>query len=577
MQVEEEIVQSLPIKKQNNLIYGVHKIKRTAELAKLTDYTIPIKSLRTNEPENKNILQIIDLHSANFQYFIAKLSTLVVQDPHVNIPKLSKFFKILEYCLKENCSILNRDSFKKIELILYSLLQIFCEILPEYKISIDTEEILSKKVKERHQYEKTLSKCLKDYLDILEYIVQYKYNKNLIYIELLQVCCIKCLGQLIITKMSSYNWKKPLIGVFFKKAMSKKKVRHEVCLQIEKLFSLDNDGFITYMLTVQISNFLKRLNYQIPDPEIINTILSIKKENARFRDVAKKKKMKLTKKEQIRERKMKQLNRELEIAGALKFKNSHKMASDTLDALVYLYFKILKNVNAKDCKTISTTLVGINRIVDRFDIKFINPLLELMENFIILNPINNGPICLKLIFAILTQNSGVLCIEPIKFYSHLYNVLIKSNSSSDLLSTLQSIEILVENHNKSMSSSYLLQILEELCSLTLLPNTESSLLVMFMINKIIKMESRAHLILENSLKSGYTQYGDVSLEAIKKKFERSHMWELNLLQNHYNPQIREIMNITSQLNSHKILTIRACKIKSMCNLLEYKNFIHKKP
>jgi nucleolar complex protein 3 len=244
------------------------KAKKSKREAKKHEKDLPDEILQEEEetPQAAVLAEVKEELSAeesfeNKKNKIAELGMLLLSDPEANIKTLKD---MLDICKDQNTKI--------VKLALLSLLAVFKDIIPGYRIRLPTEKELemkiSKEVKKTRFYESTLLKAYKSYLQKL--II---FEKQSVYNQIANRCLCT-----LLEAVPHFNYRDNLLIAVVRNISSPDEVvRRLCCSTIRYLFS--NEGKHGGELTVQavrlIADHVKAHNCQL-HPNAIEVFMSIR-------------------------------------------------------------------------------------------------------------------------------------------------------------------------------------------------------------------------------------------------------------------------------------------------------------
>jgi len=243
------------------------KAKKSKREAKKHEKDLPDEILQEEEetPQAAVLAEVKEELSAeesfeNKKNKIAELGMLLLSDPEANIKTLKD---MLDICKDQNTKI--------VKLALLSLLAVFKDIIPGYRIRLPTEKELemkiSKEVKKTRFYESTLLKAYKSYLQKL--II---FEKQSVYNQIANRCLCT-----LLEAVPHFNYRDNLLIAVVRNISSPDEVvRRLCCSTIRYLFS--NEGKHGGELTVQavrlIADHVKAHNCQL-HPNAIEVFIGI--------------------------------------------------------------------------------------------------------------------------------------------------------------------------------------------------------------------------------------------------------------------------------------------------------------
>ncbi|XP_008072774.1 nucleolar complex protein 3 homolog [Carlito syrichta] len=560
---EKELIHLLPIKDQSGIIPQTREKpvsdsnkdeEDQEEESDLEEEIIeePIRELTIEEHfiERKKKLQEKKMH-------IAALASAILSDPESNIKKLKELRSML---MEQDPDV----AVTVRKLVIISLMELFKDITPSYKIRPLTEAEKSTKTRKETQklreFEEGLVSQYKFYLENLEQMVkdwkQRKLKKSNVvslkaYKGLAEVA-VKSLCELLVT-LPHFNFHNNIIVLIVPLMNDVSKSISEMCCEaVKKLFKQDKLGQASLGVIKVISGFVKGRNYEVR-PEMLRTFLCLRIKEVELKkdteDINKPKKF-MTFKEKRKtlsrmQRKWKKaeekLERELREAEASESTEKKlKLHTETLNIVFVTYFRILKK--AQRSSLLPAVLEGLAKFAHLINIEFFDDLLLVLHNLIESGDLSyqESLHCVQTAFHILSGQGDVLNIDPMKFYTHLYKTLFKlhagaTNEGVEIV--LQCLDVMLTKRRKQVSQQRALAFIKRLCTLALhvLPNSSIGILATTRI--LMQTFPKTDLLLDNE-----SQGSGVFLPELDEpeycNAQNTALWELHTLRRHYHPIVQ---------------------------------------
>ncbi|KAG8552311.1 hypothetical protein GDO81_004472 [Engystomops pustulosus] len=563
MEPEKEVIHLLPIKDKTGIIPQsiekpvVHAEEEEEEEVVDTEEpeappAEPVRVFSTEEliEHRRTTLEQKKIH-------IASLASAILADPENSIKKL----KELRVMLTEQDSTVAVTIRK---LVLISLLEIFKDIAPSYKIRPLTEEEKTARVKRETQklreFEEGLISQYKFYLESLEQTIkdwkQMKIKKSEVlslraYKGLAEVA-VMCLCELMLS-LSHFNFHNNIIVLVVPLIDDKCKKIADMCVEaVKKLFRQDKFGHASLAAVKIISGLVKSRNYCVR-PEVLNILLHLRiKEVEVKKDVEdttrkqklmsyQEKKKNLTRMQRKWKKAEEKLERELLEAEASENKEKKlKLHTETLNIVFLTYFRILKR--AQKSVLLPAVLEGLAKFAHLINLEFFDDLLVVLNKLIESGELNyrESLHCVQTAFNILSGQGDVLNIDPLKFYTHLYKTLYglsAGTSNDDTVIALECLEVMLTKRRKQVSLQRAMAFVKRLSVLALhvLPN--SSIGILSTGRGLLQAFPKMDILLDNeSQGSGF--YLPELDEPEYCNAQNTALWELQTLQRHYHPVVR---------------------------------------
>ncbi|XP_059114498.1 nucleolar complex protein 3 homolog isoform X2 [Peromyscus eremicus] len=488
---------------------------------------------------------------------IAALASAVLSDPESNIKKLKELRSML---MEQDPDV----AVTVRKLVIISLMELFKDITPSYKIRPLTEAEKSTKIRKETQklreFEEGLVSQYKFYLENLEQMVkdwkQRKLKKSNVvslkaYKGLAEVA-VKSLCELLVA-LPHFNFHNNIIVLIVPLMNDGSKLISEMCCEaVKKLFKQDKLGQASLGVIKVISGFVKGRNYEVR-PEMLKTFLCLRIKEVEVKkdteDINKPKKF-MTFKEKRKtlsrmQRKWKKaeekLERELREAEASEStERKLKLHTETLNIVFVTYFRILKK--AQRSPLLPAVLEGLAKFAHLINVEFFDDLLVVLHTLIESGDLSyqESLHCVQTAFHILSGQGDVLNIDPMKFYTHLYKTLFKlhAGATNDGIEiVLHCLDVMLSKRRKQVSHQRALAFIKRLCTLALqvLPNASIGLLATTRI--LMHTFPRTDLLLDNE-----SQGSGVFLPELEEpeycNAQNTALWELHTLRRHYHPVVK---------------------------------------
>uniref|UniRef100_A0A0F7Z6T1 Nucleolar complex protein 3 homolog n=1 Tax=Crotalus adamanteus TaxID=8729 RepID=A0A0F7Z6T1_CROAD len=489
---------------------------------------------------------------------IAALASAILSDPENNIRKL----KELRAMLMEqdpNVAVIVR------KLVMISLMELFKDITPSYKIRPLTEREKNTKVKKETQklreFEEGLVSQYKFYLENLEQCIkdwkQRKLKKsNVISMKAyrgLAEIAVKCLCELLVA-LPHFNFHNNII-VLVVPLMNdaSKKISELCCDAVRSLFKQDKLGVASLGVVKVISGLVKSRNYDVR-PEVLMALLHLRIKEVEVKkdaeDITPKKKF-MTYKDKRKnlsrmQRKWKKaeekLERELlEAEASENTEKKLKLHTETLDIVFLTYFRILKK--AQKSPLVPAVLEGLAKFAHLINLEFFDDLLMVLHSLIVSEVLNHRESlhCILSAFHILSGQGDVLNIDPLKFYTHLYKTLFKIHAGAtneDAEIVLQCLDIMLTKRRKQVTQQRALAFIKRLSTMALQVLPNSSIGILATNRTLMHIFPKTDLLLDNE-----SQGSGVYLPELDQpeycNAQNSALWELHSLLRHYHPVVQK--------------------------------------
>uniref|UniRef100_A0A669F182 Nucleolar complex protein 3 homolog n=1 Tax=Oreochromis niloticus TaxID=8128 RepID=A0A669F182_ORENI len=429
---------------------------------------------------------------------IAGLASAIVSDPIGSIKRVKELRGML---MEADPSV----AVTVRKLVMVSLMEVFKDIAPTYRIRPLTSAEKAAKVKKETQvlreFEEGLVSQYKFYLEDLEQTVKdwkQKKKKRSQAVALqayggLAEVAVRCLCELLIA-LPHFNFHNNIVVVLAPLMNdAAKKVSGMCCDAFRKLFQQDRVGGASLATVRVISGLVKSLNYNVR-PELLRTLLSLRiKEVEMKKDIeaAAPKKKFMTNKERKKnlsrmQRKWKKaeekLEKELLEAEASESKDKKiKLHTETLNIVFLIYFRILKK--AQKSVLLPAVLEGLANFAHLINLEFFDDLLNVLQDLIQSGDLSNKETlhCIQTVFTILSGQGDVLNIDPLNFYSQLYKLLSRLHAGApndDAIIVLRCLDAMLTRRRKQVTLQRVMAFVKRLSTISLhvLPNATVGIL-----------------------------------------------------------------------------------------------------
>ncbi|KAE8590815.1 hypothetical protein XENTR_v10018217 [Xenopus tropicalis] len=562
---EKEVIHLLPIKDKHGIIpQSMEKPvipseeqegNEEEEMEAENTEEVPEEPLRIMTVEEMILQRQATLEQRKTQ--IATLASAILAEPDNSIKKLKEMRSML---MEQDPSV----AVTVRKLVMLSLMEVFKDITPSYKIRPLTEEEKSARVKKETQklreFEEGLVSQYKFYLENLEQILkdwkQMKTKKSEV-VSLnaykgLAVIAVKCLCELMVS-LSHFNFHNNIIFLVVPLVNDQCKQVSEMCVEaVRKLFRQDKVGYASLAAVKVISGLVKSRNYDVR-PEVLHLLLHLRIKEVEVKkdteDLAPKqkvmsykdKKKNLSRMQRKWKKAEEKLERELLEAEASESKEKKlKLNTETLNIVFLTYFRILKR--AQKSILIPSVLEGLAKFAHLINVDFFDDLLVVLHKLI-----DSGDLtyreslhCVQTAFNILSGQGDVLNIDPLKFYTHLYKTLYGLHAGAtndDTLIALQCLELMLTKRRKQVSQQRALSFIKRLSTLALhvLPNSSVGILST---NRVLMQTfPKTDILLDNDSHGSGIYLPELD-EPEYCNAQNSALWEFHILLRHYHPVVQ---------------------------------------
>ncbi|KAJ7948944.1 Nucleolar complex protein 3 like [Quillaja saponaria] len=524
----------------------------------------------------------------------AELGNALLTDPESNI----KF-------LKEMLQISRDNDLAIVKIGLLSLLAVFKDIIPGYRIRLPTEKELemkvSKSVKKTRYYESTLLSAYKAYLQKLIALAKEHTFEHV---------AVRCICNLLEAN-PQFNFRESLLGVVVNNISSTNDaIRKLCCSTIESLFLNEgkHGGEATVEAVRLIADHVKAHNCQL-HPDSVEVFLSLsfdedlgKSEKPDNHNKVKNKRGKKRKnseeENQLQENDRKRSRQELmtkmrkEVAADYKAASftpdateRRMMQSETLAAVFETYFRILKHTMEPTVARpeagpgslsgasgshplLGPCLKGLGKFSHLIDLDFMGDLMNYLRKLASgsSKPGSTFEKCLKCLtvserlqccivaFKVMRNNLDALNVDLQDFFVQLYNLILEYRPGRDqgevLAEALKMMLCEDRQHDMQKTAAFV----KRLSTFTLCFGSAESMAALVTVKHLLQKNMKCRNMLENDAGggsvSGYiAKYQPYATDPNLSGALAAVLWEVNLLSKHYHPAISTIASSISSMGS----------------------------
>ncbi|XP_044194379.1 nucleolar complex protein 3 homolog [Thunnus albacares] len=566
---EKEVIHLLPIKDKTGVIpQSVERVKKqqveeeeeeeeeeAAEQTEEMEDEAALQSAAQLTEEQREQLRAQKIHEKKLH--IAALASAVVSDPSSNIKRVKELRGLLME--SDPCVAVTVR-----KLVMVSLMEIFKDITPTYRIRPLTPAEKAAKVKKDTQqlreFEEGLVSQYKFYLEDLEQTIndwkqQKKKRSQAVgfssYLGLAEVA-VRCLCELLLA-LPHFNFHNNIIVILVPLMNDPvTKVSGMCCDAFRKLFQQDKLGGASLATVRVISGLVKRLNYNVR-PEVLRTLLSLRiKEVEMKKDIEatapkkkfmnnKERKKNLSRMQRKWKKAEEKLEKELLEAEASESKDKKiKLHTETLNIVFLVYFRILKK--AQKSVLLPAVLEGLARFAHLINLEFFDDLLNVLQTLIQSGDLTNRESlhCIQTVFTILSGQGDVLNIDPLNFYSQLYKMLPTLHAgkpNDDIIIVLRCLDAMLTRRRKQVTLQRAMAFVKRLSTLSLhvLPNASVGILAAN--RAAVHSFPKCDFLLDNEVQGSGFYLPELD-EPEHCNAQNTALWELHTLQRHYHPVVR---------------------------------------
>uniref|UniRef100_A0A1D1YM11 Nucleolar complex protein 3 n=1 Tax=Anthurium amnicola TaxID=1678845 RepID=A0A1D1YM11_9ARAE len=520
---------------------------------------------------------------------LAEIGMSLLEDPESNIKTLKD---LLQFC--------DDDDQKVVKLSLLSLLAVFKDIIPGYRIRPLTEKELevkvSKAVRKMRFYESTLLHEYKQYLLTL-LALEKKPSFKLV--------AVRCMCNLLDAVTHFNFYEKLLSGVVKNISSSDDIIRKLCCESVKSLFGNEgkHGGKAILEAVELISNLVKIHDCQL-HPDCVEVFCSLvfdedvgKSESKEGENTKLKKKRRRQtdeKPNQITGNEKKMSKQELmakmreEVKADFKSgslapddEERRNIQSQTLAAVFETYFRVLKRTMDPDVSRskgnnalfggsvahplLAPCLKGLGKFSHLIDLDFMGDIMGCLKKLSGLGGSQDAPPenclsvserlqCCIVAFKVMRNNLDALNIDLQDFYGHLYNLLLEYRPDRDqgdvLAEALKTMLCQGKQHDMQRAAAFI----KRVATFSLCVGPAEAMTALVTVQHLLLKNTKCRNLLENDVGGG-------SLSGLVVKYHpdasdpnlsgalASVLWELSLLGKHYHPTISSTASSISRMST----------------------------
>ncbi|XP_030553118.1 nucleolar complex-associated protein 3-like isoform X1 [Rhodamnia argentea] len=569
------------------------KLKKSKKEAKKQTKELPQDEVKDN-PQRAVLAELKEDVTAEESFEtkkckLAELGIALLADPESNIKLLKE---MLQMCNDGNHAI--------VKLGLLSLLSVFKDIIPGYRIRLPTEKELemkvSKDVKKMRYYESTLLSAYKAYLQKLMVLEK---------VSLYQHAVVRCICTLL-DAVPHFNYRESLVEVVVRNISSSDEVIRKLCCDtIKSLFTNEgkHGGEVTGAAVRLIANYVKAHNCQM-HPDSIQVLMSLSFDEDLGRSEAPDKDKK------VRNKKYKKGNRSEEsshlqptdrkksrqemmskmrdeVAADYKaasftpdIMERRRMQSETLSAVFEIYFRVLKHTMQSivprpsgDTGTTHVTeahpllgpcLDGLAKFSHLMDLDYMGDLMDYLKKLACSGgktdssgkclTVSERLRCCIIAFKVMRNNLDALNVDLQDFFVQLYNLILEYRPGRDQGEVLaEALKMMLCNdrqHDMQKAAAFI----KRLATFSLCFESAESMAALVTLKHLLLKNVKCRVLLENdpgggSVSGSVAKYQPYASDPNQSGALASVLWELNLLTKHYHPTISTLASGISNMSA----------------------------
>ncbi|PIN10371.1 Protein involved in the nuclear export of pre-ribosome [Handroanthus impetiginosus] len=521
------------------------------------------------------------------KYKLAELGTALLADPESNIKNIKEMLEI------------SKDGNSAIVILgLKSLLAVFKDIIPGYRIRLPTEKEqemkVSKAVKKMRFYESTLLSAYKAYVQKLVSLQHQAVYKRV---------AVRCLCTLL-AAVPHFNFRDSLLAAVVKNITSQDDVVRKLCGTAVKSLFMDegkHGGEATVEAVKMIAELVKAHNCQL-HPDSVEVFLSLSFDEdlgkSRSSDMDNRTKNKNSKKRKggdepndMPNNQGKKIRKEMisktreEVSADFKAaslaqdpQEQRRLQSQTLSAVFQTYFRILKHAVLPISETssvpgasrghplLASCLNGIGKFSHLIDLDFMADLMHCLrklagrdsklgdssENYSCLT-VSERLRCCIVAFKVMRNNLDALNVDLQEFFVQLYNLILEFRPGRDQGEVLaEALKIMLcddRQHDMQRAAAFI----KRLSTFSLCFGSAESMAALVTVKHLLLKNVNCRNLLDNdagggSVAGAIAKYQPHAVDPNRSGALASVLWELNVLLKHYHPAVSSIASGISTMN-----------------------------
>lgn len=525
---------------------------------------------------------------------LAELGMALLADPESNIKSL-----------KEMLQIARDDNPSISKLGFLSLLAVFKDIIPGYRIRLPTEKELemkvSKEVKKMRFYESTLLSTYKAYLQKL-----IASEKQSVFHQVV----VRCICNLL-DAVPHFNCRESLLEVVVRNLGSQDVVvRKLCCATIKSLFTNEgkHGGEATVEAVRLIANHVKANNCQL-HPDFVEVLMSLSfdedlrrrevpNDNSKVKNKKNNKRKNIEEPSQLQQNERKKNKKELmsktreEVAADYKAASlapdvmeKRRMQTETISAVFETYFRILKHTTMFTAVSseanasliggasgvhplLAPCLNGLGKFSHLIDLDYIGDLMNYLKRLAGGGSSNDSPSqkslnhltvterlrCCIVAFRVMRNNLDALNVDLQDFFVQLYNLILEYRPGRDQGEVLaEALKIMLcddRQHDMQKAAAFV----KRLATFSLCIGSAESMAALVTLKNLLQKNIKCRNLLENdagggSVSGSISIYQPYATDPNLSGALASVLWEINLLSKHYHPSISTAASSIAGMNS----------------------------
>ncbi|GFS03169.1 nucleolar complex protein 3 homolog [Elysia marginata] len=490
---------------------------------------------------------------------LASLAQGVIEDPQNNMKKLKELRMMLGDSSPCICLTIRKYA-------IVSLMEVFKDIVPGYRLRIPTEKETAQRVKKETKslwdYEASFLLSYRIYLSFLELMAKGKPIPEKSFLTKhgiqnlslpgeaqteLSKLSLKCLSAMLVNH-PHFNYRGNIITTLVPMMNHRNQEFSAIaCETIKTVFKQDKSGEVTLEIVKVIGKMAKKLEFEM-QPQVLETFLVLKIKEIDLSTPEEKKKMlkkekmlKFSRRERKRLKQKEKLDKELlETKATADKQQKLKLHTEIIQAVFETYIRVIKL--AAESILLPVVLEGLARFAHLINIEYFDSLFSALNNLIESQVLTDREMlhCMQAAFIILSGQGTVINIDPARFYKHFYCALLSvhAGQSSEMTPiVLECLHTMIHKRRKQMSQQRILAFIKRLCTLSLQQTPESAISFLAAIRQFVHAYKYSDILFDAEAHGSGVYLPELE-DPEHCCANNTTLWELHLLRHHYNPNIK---------------------------------------
>lgn len=542
----------LPIKHKGGFVYRTEIVENELDDEKIDVQGPELKTERRLTLVERYAIQKKIL--SDLKRKVALLCTSIIENPENNIVAMKELVSMM---LNTKTQMIVSEK----RILCVSLLHVFNDILPSYKIRLQEEKDpkvkLKKETKKLLSYEQNLLRYYKKYIDYLTKLIEdmnaskkkaskFSETKAKAVYEV-GIVAVKCLSELLSTRFS-FNYFKNIANVLVPLLTDDNdEISEIICHAFERMFKSDKLGEASLDLVRQIVNVVKEKKFCVPTC-LLRSFLSLNLREAKPEvkkiDMRKGRKewQMMSRTERRNKKRLKDLEAELKEAQAHEsVENVKKFHTLTLNKVFWIFFHVLKD--GEKLSLLTPALEGLSKFAYLINLEFFDDL-----NNVLCSLMESGKLSdvdklhsVYTLFTILAGQAESLHIDPHKIYCHMYQGMLKLSHYTDVehfILALKCLEFNILRKKKKISFGRILAFAKRSSTVSLQTPVHGTLGLLCAVRNILQNVKGADILIDSESSVGSGVFHPEMEDPEYCNAQSTALWELHILKKHYNPFIK---------------------------------------